>query len=234
MGLILAGWALLPLNFWGGVAAVCFGFLILFVNVLLLERSRSFRRLRYFIAVGLGGALVWFCWFAFRGAPLNVTATAFPLGQETDLRVYLANDSRVSYDNVDLSLDADAYLLNVVQLSSLPKCTITVFGQPDASVEVDQPRSAPRRITLPVRITLGLPRRILCDGLPPGTAIELDFTTAAKPIAQWTGPVIVVRAKPEGDAHNPPTEVTISGTYTANFRARHISQVVTPPSGASR
>lgn len=228
IGLILAGWALITVNFWWGVGAAWLGFLLLFVHVLQLETSHSIRRLRYVIAAGVAAALAGFCLVVFRSASLDITATAFPLGEETDLRVYLADRSSMSYGQVDLSVDADAYLLRIVQLSSVPHCTITVSGQPDVSVEVDVHGSEPRRVTIPVGITLGVPRRILCDEMPPGSAIQLDLTTAAKPIAQSSGIDSVAVAKPNRGAHNPPTEVTISGTYTADFRQRHFSRVIAP------
>jgi hypothetical protein len=236
---ILGGWGVISTSFWIGVFAIYFGFLLLFLEIVfepwILRNSSLF----------VHCALMALClapvgWFmisiVFVPARLDFNAYAISvphfngdvLGgikwteKQNDLRVWIRNQTTAPYEKVDMVVDTNAYIVAAGQLQTIPMCTVGLSNGVDAHVTITAPNGQQHLVTTPVGSSLGIGYRVVCDKLPPLSAIELILATSVDHSDNQGLVVDAVQTPNLGIGKPRPTVVTVKGVYTSAFRARHI------------
>lgn len=224
--------------FWWAVSCVYIGLLLLLVD-LWMERFKQkwVRNLISLILIGIGTAFS--IGVVFKKAPMTVDANVITIPHFTgstfggitwydpkasDLRVWIRNPSSINYDEVDMVVDTDAYIIGIGQLQGLPKCEVTLSNEGQAWATFEDKTGKQHTVNPPIASTLGAGYRVLCSKFPPRTAIQLIFATTDKPNAP--GITVDEVATPNNGARNPSTKVTVEGTYRAAFQTRTIKETV--------
>ena len=154
-----------------------------------------------------------------RPAPLSVLASAIPdphfegesfggirwKEEFTDVRVWIKNETRMSYQDVDLEVDVDQYLLGAGQLQALPHCSVSMAREFEVHASLKDGAGTQHFISPPVGPTLGIGYRVICDKFPSQTAIQLVLATST-----------------DTKIRKSPSIVTLRGSYHALFRKRPI------------
>jgi len=149
--------------------------------------------------------------------------------KQKDLRVWIRNPSTAPYDNVDVVVDTNAILNGAAQLQKIPTCTIGLSNEVEAHATVRDSSGTEHVISPPIQSTLGLGYRIVCDKLPPLSAIQLTLATSVDHSGN-SGLFGDVVQKPNlGIGDTGPTIVTIKGVYTSGFKIRNVNATLSVP-----
>lgn len=142
----------------------------------------------------------------------------------TDLRVHIANDSDLVYQDLDILINTDAYILAASQNQMIPRCEFGLGNSLEAHARFTDTGGKRYAISPSVSATAGIGYRLICGSFPAHSAVTLVFSTIDAP----SSPGISVDAvqTPNMGIRNPPSRVSVKGSYTARMRPRDVSTKV--------
>lgn len=193
--LLIAGFEIMPINYWLGISLLCIGMCLLFVEVYFERWFLNYSKLRYaaLCAIAVAGVELSLI-YVFFGAPIKIVAFASDVGYSrgalvdgiiwqpglSELRLYILNETDIDYNTLEVSVRLDRLIEQIVCIGACPTCTIGVpIGPIDNSslVPITGPGGRPDGPALPVRISGVSAFTVRCDRLQHHTRIKLLATT---------------------------------------------------------
>src|SRR5260370_37065254 len=178
--------ALVPLFFWPGIVCVYAGIITLSLDVWCFEDFGRAENLRWILSALIllsATAVAWL--LVFNRAPLEIEAHMWkaphPLHYQfagttwipewSDLRINVKNPSDLSYDDLDVVIDTDAWIMRTGQLPSIAKCELSLSAYLEVSMTMPDPSGGSPALFTPPFPTLGFGYRLRCATLPPKSTV---------------------------------------------------------------
>jgi len=240
-GLFLGGFRMIPSGYWLGISLAYFGLLMCFLEVCfepwILKHPKWVRGIAMAIVIFVATIFSIKC--VFISTPIEIVAIASDGNYKegtiidgsrwqaglSELRVFVANNTDLDYDRVEVVVRPDRLVRGVVPVGQYPGCTIGYPRAPvDASslTQVTGPGGEPIGHTIPVNISAVSTFTIRCDRLQHHTRVQFLAATSApdKPLPE--GKDTFIYSVPGGSSHGPRKKVEhvfLGATYRANGRS---------------